>query len=227
MASSLKQLKAIEQDTEFTVFGYVRQNENNLSLFCNVPDMVTHLCLSYYFHGEYFEKAGDDIKISNDKMTVTKIAGPADWNNSSYGKQWINSSISQIVEWKFKVNKMECGIYICLVSCDNRLNEDCIGYKNKMDFPNYGFHSGGGVNTRDEITTSWSMKNSFKFVENDIISMILDTKQGHLFLQNAQGEKSVVVRTIKSDPEIRYKMAVSLENKSDSVSLVDFKCVLI
>ena len=59
--------------------------------------MICNLCILYYFHGEYFEKAGDDIQISNDKMTITKIRGGSGWNNTSYGKTWIDSSIPKIV----------------------------------------------------------------------------------------------------------------------------------
>ena len=123
MAACFKQLKSIKKDTRFTVFGYVRQNENKLSLYCNIPSMISYLCLSYYYHGEYFEKAGHDIQISNDKMTVTKVTQECNWDNAAYGKTWIDSSIDQIVKWKFKINTLERSIYICLVSKDNCLIE--------------------------------------------------------------------------------------------------------
>ena len=138
--SRFKQSKSIKKDTRFTVFGYVRQNENKLSLYCNIPSMISYLCLSYYHHGEYFEKAGDDIQISNDKMTATKVTQEYNWDNTAYGKTWIDSSVDQIVEWKFKINILEKSIYICLVSKDNRLNRDC---NTRDDTPNFGIANHG------------------------------------------------------------------------------------
>ena len=178
MTACLKQVKSIKKETQFTVFGYVRQNENKMALFCNIPSMICYLCLSYYYHGEYFEKAGDDLQISNDKMTITKVSNKVNWLNTAYGKTWIDSNIDQIAEWKFKMNKLENYICICLVSKDNRLNEDCsIG----DDAPNFGFCDYGRILIFGGKPTNGFYGSSFH--QTDQVSMILDThSNGGIYL---------------------------------------------
>ena len=245
MASFLKQMKCIKQDIKFTVFGYIRQNENNLSLFCNVPSMISYLCLSYYFHGEYFEKVANDVNVSNDKMTITKISNTNNWKNTSYGKTWIDSIIPQIVEWKFKINKMltgaSGGIFLCVVSMDDRLNEDCNEKKNiKIDYPNYGFNSNGFTSVNDSNgahkSGEWKWYNfpslmekkwSNHYYEGDIMSMIINTKSRVIYFQKQGGTKVPVIENITISKDTKYKMAVSFYYNSCSVSLIDFKCDLI
>ena len=73
--TTLKELKKIPLKIRSAVFGYMRQTEKQLYL-STVPIMVYYLCLGYYFHGEYFEKAGNDLQISDDKMCVERITEP-------------------------------------------------------------------------------------------------------------------------------------------------------
>ena len=225
MGSLWKQLKSIEQETQLTVFGYIRQNQNKLSLFCNVPDGISYLCLSYYyFHGEYFEKAGNDIQISNDEMTVAKVVDHTDWNNTSYGKRWIDSAIPQIIEWKFKINKisdLDDSICFCLVSCDSRINADCNAF---YDAPNFGFCNTGAVIKKDPDAEIVRISDRFESHQGDIISMTLDTKSGKLYFQKNDEERLCYVENVSC---CTYKMAISLKHKLNSVSLVDFKCNLI
>ena len=235
MSTLLKQLKSIKQDTKLTVFGYVRQNENNLSLFCNVPSMISYLCLSYYFHGEYFEKGGDDIQISDDKMTITKkTSTQKNWNNTSYGKTWIDSSIPQIVEWKFKIHTMRqanMSIFISLVSCDNRLNEDCNEQVNKCDYPNYGFSAYRSITIRqktgDIANRIVYRKNGIYLHEGDVLSMILDTKEKAIYAETEGKCKVNLISNITINKDTKYKMAVSIRRPTYSLSLIDFKCDLL
>ena len=60
--TTLKALKSFPKRPRQTVFGYIRENQKQLSLY-NVPALIGYLCLGYYFHGEFLEKAGDDLKI--------------------------------------------------------------------------------------------------------------------------------------------------------------------
>ena len=148
MTTCLKDLKYIDQRTKFIVFGYIRQYEEKLLLYINISRGVCYLCLAYYFLGEHFEKAGNQFTISDDKMTVTKkeesyVYEYSNWNNTAYGKLWIDSTIPQIIKWKFKIliNELGClsGICFCLVSKDNRCNKNCVSRDIKQDYPNYGF----------------------------------------------------------------------------------------
>ena len=62
MTASLKQLKQINEKTKMSVFGYVKEMQLKLSL-CNVPTMISYLCLAYHSHGEYFNIYGNNFGI--------------------------------------------------------------------------------------------------------------------------------------------------------------------
>ena len=228
MSALLKRLKSIDPKIKLTVFGYVRQNECKLKLFSIVSSMISYLCLAYFHLAEYFEKAGDDIEISEDEMTITKIVSksyPKNKSNTSYGKLWIDSNVAQIVEWKFKINVANdnMSILIALVSKDNRLNGDTTDSK---DAPNYSFYGRGGLFIKDTGAKSGRNRdrNMYRFGKSDEISMTLDTKFGKLYFKKNGGDKLLLVKNMNMNTGIRYKMAVSMRYKKDSIFLIDFKC---
>ena len=117
---------------KFTVFGYIRLMEKRLLLTSSVPVVIGYLILGYYFCGECFEKAGNDLKISNG-MCVIRIAEQTIENvfkNTAYGYLWIEPKPHMLLKWKFKINSFGIRyyasghIYIGIVNRDDRLNED-------------------------------------------------------------------------------------------------------
>ena len=70
--STFKTLQSIPNVTKYAVFGYVRKMERKLSLL-NIPQMIHYLILGYYFHGEYFEKSGDEQAIQEFLTRKCKI----------------------------------------------------------------------------------------------------------------------------------------------------------
>eukprot|EP01084_Bolivina_argentea_P106196 190108_1 len=48
MSESLKRLKRVDTRSTFAVFGYIREIETTLSLFSNVPELISYISLSYY-----------------------------------------------------------------------------------------------------------------------------------------------------------------------------------
>eukprot|EP01084_Bolivina_argentea_P045645 84023_1 len=120
MSEWFKRLKHIDMRSKYTVFGHIREMENKLSLFSNIPVLISYISLSYYNHGEYFHKSGlnKDMIVSEDKMTVTNSTGCDDSNykHTTYGYTWIESTCDKIAKWTFKA----CGnAWICFVSKDN------------------------------------------------------------------------------------------------------------
>ena len=222
MAEFFKRIKTIPTETQFTVFGYIRQNENKLSLFCNITDIISYLCLSYYYIAEYFEKVGDDMKISQDGMTITKIINNNNWNNTSYCHKWIDSNIDQIVEWRFKINELDCGfgICLCLVSRDDKLNEKCI-----FDAPCYTLYDDADHDIQDinAIIGNSNDIDQLDFDKHDEISVILNTKHREIHLQKNKNEKILFVKNISINHGIKYKMAVTMYEQFNSVSLISFE----
>ncbi len=133
MSHALKKIKSIDNGNKFTVFGYIREMEQELHLYSNIPAMISHLCLLYYFIDEYFDKCCDQITISDNGKTITKHDCDNSWKNSSYGNVWIESKTKQIVKWTIKFNGCGISTYFGLVSTDNRLNEN---FSSEDDSPN-------------------------------------------------------------------------------------------
>ena len=229
MTTSLKVLKYIDQRTKFVVFGYIREYENKLSLYINISPGICYICLAYYFLGEYFEKAGNQFIISNDKMTVTKKQESykyeySNWNNTAYGKLWINSTIPQIIKWKFKINELGClsGICFCLVSKDNRCNENCMSRDSKKDYPNYGFCNKLLTIINDDEAIEEKSDDAEKFEKNDIVLMIFNTIKREFYCQNADQINLITIKNIKIGDNIRYKMAIQMYDSFNSVQLIYF-----
>ena len=96
--AQFKKLKAIPSAPKFTVFGYGRSIEKH-STILNIPVMIHYLILGYYYHGEYFEKSGKELIISEGKMSVqrSEVSEWSRYKRNAYCKTWIKSNIKQIV----------------------------------------------------------------------------------------------------------------------------------
>ena len=81
----------IKKSTQFSVFGYIRQNQallNPDNPYYNIPDLVCYICIAYLAEIEYFTVFSDGIKLGDDGKRITKIvsAGFA----AAYGNVDIN-----------------------------------------------------------------------------------------------------------------------------------------
>ena len=203
--ATLKALKLLPNNTKYTTFGYVRRMEKE-SFPLNIPAMITYLILKYYFHGEYFEKAGDDLEISDDKMSVTRITSPGSFNrfmNTAYGKTWINGNSDQIIRWRFKIESYGepiSTIFVGIVSNDHRLNEDFANYEDKQ----------------------WRYFGITKLLPMKQYNFIFDTLDWELRIET---DDHVVVREDSAPfpkDNTRYKLALSMTSKTARFTTIDF-----
>ncbi len=98
---SLKRLKSADKRFKYSVFGYIREYEEDKPV--NVPIMINYICLSYYLLTEKFTKHGDEMVLNESNETVTKT--DYSYNNTVYGGIIIDGEDDSIIEyeWKFKV----------------------------------------------------------------------------------------------------------------------------
>ena len=221
--TTLKALKSIPNNPKYTVFGYIQRMEKELCVV-SLPTIISYLILGYYFHGEYFEKAGDDLKISNDKMSVIRINKPSPiftaFMNTAYGKSWIPGNLNKIIQWRFKIesygdaNRTQSTVYvnkisIGIVSKDHRLNQD---FGNMSDKPwKYFFIYG----------RRWDFRNGLlvTMIEYDLV---FDTINWRLSIE--KGDGVIVYKDLNSFPrdDTRYKLAISMTSKDAKLTLIDF-----
>ena len=218
--TTLKRLKSIPNTSKHATFGYIREMEHQLAL-SNIPVMINYLCLGYYFHGEYFEKAGNDLSITNDKMSVTRITAPiygARNRTTAYGKQWVELNTQKTIKWKFKIdsfghrNSFDATIWLGIVSKDHRINED---FGNQNDHPLWYQkikRSDGNAFTGYD---SWHSHYLVEDTEYELIlsgERVLFQENGHII--------SDELSHLRND--IRYKLALCMTVKDAKFTLIDF-----
>ena len=110
MSTMFKKLSTIDTKIKDSVFGYIRSMKSKLFLD-NIAALICYICLNYYYHGEYFAKYGQQVKLSKNNMTITKIQkldGIYCFDNTTYGNTWIDTSIPLIATWRLKMPKTYC-----------------------------------------------------------------------------------------------------------------------
>ena len=115
------------------------------------------------------------------------------------------------------------GIGLCLVSKDNRLNEMCVF---PQDAPSYTLYDDGDCYVHDQHATARNhadVMEKFSLDADDELSVILNTKDHELYIQKNHDEKILFVNNISLKDGIKYKMAITMGNCMNSVSLIDFK----
>ena len=229
MAAQMNQLKHINDAIKYCVFGYVRSFESLLTLIDGnkqIPVLISYLCLIYYYHGEFFLKCGDDIKISENKQMIIKESSICGYNNTSYGSTWIKSNDNLICKWSLFINDINDkkttsvgNIWIAIVSKDDKINNDC---STDNDRPNYSFSN----NIHVFLCGKGSTVNMVKFNKNDHIEIILNTKLKTISFKriNFDNDYVVIFKDIEKHEKIKYKLAIQLYSKNDSVTINDFKC---
>eukprot|EP01084_Bolivina_argentea_P041413 76401_1 len=148
-------------------------------------------------------------------MTVTNCTGIKDENydHTTYGYTWIESTCDKIAKWTFKA----CGnAWICFVSKDNCENENCLVYR---DEPNYAFTA--FTECSDELTLDryWNdigvstQTVGFNMNFNVPFTVILNTKQktiGYYLENETKNETKFIFENIKIGKDVKYKLAVNV-----------------
>ena len=189
----------------------------------NVPALISYISLNYYYHGEYFSKYGQQVKLSKNNMTVTKIKqlhdrGYYDRNNTTYGNTWIDTNIPQIATWRLKLSMVEEGvIYFCMLSKDNQVDGACIDWNDRPCYA-FGTNNGGAY-----YPSGCKFNNCWFKVGVDNISIILNTKKKTVDVKdNESSNITTVYKDLEIGDKIRYKLGIILHKPGDSATMIDF-----
>ena len=128
-----------------------------------------------------------------------------------------------IISWTFKVNRlrrrrMKIGI---------TTNSNCV--KGDYTTDGYGKHltyafrnDGRWAVKKWEIRNTDDLNRNMKFMENDLITFILNTKQRLIIFQVNDRRKSIVFRNVCVGKKIRYKFAIFMPGLNDEITLINF-----
>ena len=228
MSTVFKKLKTVDMSIKDSVFGYIRSMQTELRI-CNIPALISYIALNYYYHNEYFAKFGEQVKLANNNMTVTKMKQSSDkdyYENTTYGNTWIDSNIEQIATWTLKMPTSD--FCLAMISKDDKID----GWLSEHDAPYYGLDLEEGEDANECNDGEHANECEFEFPRDlthlsDLIgveiSVILDTmKQTIVFKVNKSSEIVAKYSKIQIGDKIKYKLGINLFNIEDSVSLIDF-----
>ena len=149
--------------------------------------------------------------------------------NNSYGNVWFKSNGNEIATWKFKINSFEIyyfteqhEIYFTFCSKDNRINEET---NQQDDTPNYGWSNNKETVFSGKGQKHFGDQDDSIHRKGDIFSITLNTKNGIIEWSRCDDKKETVYSGIERDDNIKYKLALSLRSKNNSVTLIDFNCL--
>ena len=238
MASDFKSLKTISQTQKDLVFGYFREYQlilsksNNNNPYYNIPDLLIFLTLSFYAIKEYFQiiPSNKPIALSNSNQTITKIS-PETWDNACIASQIIDTSQGECrYKWLIKIENMndvrglqnaEIG-FVCDTSDTSRTLSN-------TKYPNFAFdcrlgciihngnyrHSGSNF-SRSEIKTGDVMEVEFFHDKHG---------DGYIKYSKVGTDKELLFNLDATDSDgVQYRLAVSLRDASDCLSIIDFEC---
>ena len=220
MSLALSDLKKINNKHQFLVFGFIRNQQNNLSLSI-IPPIISYLCLGFYYHGNYFSKyPTENIKASDDGMTITCYNESYDqgidkyYYNMAYTKIWIESMSDKIAKWKIRINKCVERILFRIVSVEENIGitTSPYGFTNRGAAYSYGK---GKFIPRDKL----------RFEQGDIVTIILNTKDASIATErNGDHDNIKMIFTgIETGDDLKYKLAFNLYKTNDSVTMLDFE----
>eukprot|EP01084_Bolivina_argentea_P008730 16335_1 len=208
----------VDGKSHLIVFGFIRQFEHLL-----IPPAIFNMCLKYYYYGLYFDKCSKHIKISGEcNETVTVNKGKSNINckylgASVYGQIWFDSMCEKIIICKFQVNQSveECDMVIGITSSIATFGD----YFSILDANWYAYlNAGYKMCNPSEIRPYGQM-----FLTNDTVTMILNLSTSTLSFEINDKPQGIAFDNIVKGKDIKYKIAVSAWNNSDSVSIIDFK----
>ena len=197
--------RLLDLDTEYLVFGWIRLQQCLLPLdentFYIIPDLVIYLCLQFYWIRGCWDIPGSSIKIFG---TISHYVIGSSWNNTSYGLLTIPSMNGGVYKWTLKIHYISKHLSIVGITSDL----DCMKHSiSRTDKPHYILHSERAKRNGDYSQVD--------------VELDLNDKVIRFYIDGVVLRKSC--KKIRCDDNIKYKLAVSLFETGDKVSIINFE----
>ena len=221
------------------VCGYTRQSQRNTT----IPKEINDICLHYFYDcRDTFcaELAGFCMEISEDGSMVTYNPGQEEDGQTIFGEKEIESLNDEYVYiWKFKIIKRTMLMMVGLSSAGEIDDLNSFNVRYFEGFPySYSYNGfNGGLTKNDDVnngreSTQWNY--GPKWHKGDIIEMVFDAKKRWLWYLingkevgeeskfNSSNDAKVAFSDIAMGKDIKYRMAVAIRKRGDSIRIVSF-----
>ena len=202
--------------------------EKNLSL--NVPDLITFICLFYYYQFEYFTLHGPRIQLNAQNNIATVIDEEFDDTHTVYGNIAIDCNEKVICEWKIKILKFNSNdfIYFGIDSSNKSKADEDFSNTSLVDYVYYAFGTDSNTYSNGNAHRVFGYKHwnheGAKLEVADTVTIELDTMNKKLkFLINDNDLKIEYCDQELILKDQVYHLAIALSENGATVELVNFE----
>eukprot|EP01083_Nonionella_stella_P158332 515222_1 len=220
----------IDKNTQYIVFGYIRSHQTLFEhtphpLFQIVPVWISKMCTLFYHTSDHFETIGNNTKSSEDNKTLTKLN--TNWDNTSYGSMVIESDLSSVCRWHLNIKSFRKTIIFGVSSKP---------YQNDVSFDDiedasadHKYYAFWNVSKQCHHHARYGFMKWRRYgfmnglTENDRVCIELDLRLKRIKLYRNDIDQGVAFHNVEIGRNIHYKLAVSMLDKSDCISILKFE----
>ena len=242
MAVSFEKLKLVPVRSKNLIFGFIHETEKELSL--TIPDLITTICIFYYYQFEHFTVCGPRIEINKNGNIATVVVDisqlpEVDSKNTVYGFMPIDESNGLLKYiWEFKIHKGSEweDIYIGIDSSNKKcINKDFSEelfidlYDDVEEYFDYTYYAWGTDSNQytngGKLNESNESEESIQGIEEgDMIKMELNVTDRTLMYYKNGVYAQVAFHGLLLKNQV-YHLAIALESKETCIELINFEAM--
>ena len=219
MSLELEDLKKINLNTQFTIFGFIRNAQKLFAYtddpYYTIPELVMYIILNFYYERIFWDIIAEGFSVSDDGRTLTKSSERQGWNNTSFVNVEIDSMDSCIAKCYIKMDKC-VGDHIMIGIIGGRTTT----VDGLFDRYDYGYWSSSG-----QIKNGASYWENYgeTFGNNDEICCILDLKKREISFNINGKEQGVACNDFYRGLGFKYRFGISMWYHLSKCSIVKFE----
>ena len=210
-----KILSNTDQNTQYSVYGWVRMQEKTLNLG-HIPVMISAICIMYYRKDDIFEIAASGMKISSNGRIITRIGERGFSFSNVYGLNKIptDDDNKKVYQWNLRMNKVKYG--------------SVFGVCSKVFLGRGSFNSWEYIYKRNGDIDDTELDKRIrgygdKLEEGDILTIELDLNNSQIKYFINGNDKGVAFKDIKRGKDIKYRLHAALSSVGSEVELISYK----
>ena len=206
-------LKYVCKNTEYTVYGFIRQLQKSLDSI--IAELVYKICLAFYAEIDRWngDTMDERIEFNPDTQTIKNISKVSHEWTAAFGE--LKCKTPNIYHWKLKMNAMRGNKEIMIGVINQRLVDlktTHLLHSNTFAFWSYKSGTSNCCSSSIERT-----KCDQKLEDGDVVEMKLDLKEYTLSFVINDKDYGVVIKDIAKD--IIYCLGVAIACNGTEVTL--------
>ena len=203
-----------DKSTECLMSGYISHT-------IDVPPLIHHLCLKFYWQGDYFETAYESNR-SKDKLQITGVGIPSSLT-SNYCHRQIESTKKAIYKWTLYTTDP---IILGITSYPTPPNynwyhvSDIVYYGLKGRYRRLKAHNDSALEGIDHYLDDVAYGET---ESAHTMALILDLEAKQLSFEINGDNKGVAFESVYCRDDIRYTLAVAFLRSDTIVTLISFE----